>query len=329
MFTPITPSSVTRYSHNVGTALILLSLSAGLSITGQPILFGQGVSQDAFQWQRTETTLSLNADDETVWKFCWGSDASKPYFHPIAVGGRTLTWNQPADHIWHHGLWFSWKYINGVNYWELDRESGLPAGRTAWESPDVETHNDGSATIRMQLRYQQGDALVTVLTEDRKIHVSAPSADGSFTIDWQSTFRATIDVTLDRTPPQKNYGGYAGLSVRFAKDLTNRNAIGVAGPLKFDDGNRHRGHGKAVDYQGTIDGTAVGLAVLDHPDNPRHPTPWYIVRSGQMGYINASLLHDSPLKMKKGEHLTFRYRLIAHLENWTDGQLRAACDQWR
>ncbi|WP_165701275.1 DUF6807 domain-containing protein [Crateriforma conspicua] len=326
---PNTTSTITRRSHKIGIDLFLGFVFMCLSISGQTLLVGQDVSSDALNWQRTETTLSLSANDESIWKFCWGLDASKPYFHPIAVGGKTLTWNQPADHIWHHGLWFSWKYINGVNYWELDRESGLPAGRTVWESPDVETHNDGSATIRMQLRYQQGDDPVTVLTENREIQVSAPSADGSFTIDWKSTFRATIDVTLDRTPPQKNYGGYAGLSVRFAKDLTKRNAIGVAGPLKFDDGNRHRGHGKAVDYQGTIDGTPVGLAILDHPDNPRHPTPWYIVRSGQMGYINASLLHDSPLKMNEGEQLTLRYRLIAHPERWTDGQLRSACDQWR
>jgi len=22
------------------------------------------------------------------------------------------------DHVWHLGYWFSWKYINGVNYWK-------------------------------------------------------------------------------------------------------------------------------------------------------------------------------------------------------------------
>ena len=40
-----------------------------------------------------------------------------------------MTADRPPDHIWHHGLWFSWKFINKVNYWEI-YPAKRPAGGT-------------------------------------------------------------------------------------------------------------------------------------------------------------------------------------------------------
>ena len=41
--------------------------------------------------------------------------------------GTTLTWFQPADHRWHRALWFTWKKINGIVYWEENAEGLSPA----------------------------------------------------------------------------------------------------------------------------------------------------------------------------------------------------------
>jgi hypothetical protein len=279
-----------------------------------------------WSWQTTEESVALMRSEQVIWKFQYSDDQDVPFFHPLATSsGRVLTWNSPRDHVWHHGFWFSWKYLNEVNYWELNRETGKPDGRTRWSDVRVETHDDHSAKISITLDYRPATGGEAVLEEQRRITISAPERDGSYRIDWSSRFTAASgDVLLDRTPPkEQSWGGYAGLSIRFAPDLTERQAISSMGPVKFGDGDRYRGRSPAIDYSGLIDGQSVGVAFLDHPDNPRYPTPWYLIRSPVTGYMNAALLNDEPLTLEFGKTLALRYRLIVHSDRWDAERLQA------
>lgn len=280
------------------------------------------------RWDESDSSVALLAGDVTLWRYHIGRELQKPYFHPVTAGDQVLTWNRPPDHVWHHGLWFSWKYINGVNYWEPNSTTGRPDGRTEWKRPEIEIRDDHSARILMELTYSAAKDGKPVLAEQRLIDVATPTNDGQLTIDWSSRFTALADATLDRTPVVgQSWGGYAGLSVRFAGNLKDRAATGVQGALEFDTSDRYRGRSSAVDYNGMIDGVPVGMAFLDHSTNPRHPTKWYLVRSPAMSYINAALLHDDPIDMQKGETMTLRYRLIAHRDRWNAGRLRAEHDK--
>ena len=67
------------------------------------------------------------------WTYHWGA-RRRPYVHPLRTpAGHVLTRNAPADHPWHHGLWFTIKYVDGDNFWEeMDtygvlRHDGPPA----------------------------------------------------------------------------------------------------------------------------------------------------------------------------------------------------------
>lgn len=279
------------------------------------------------RWRQTNSSVALVHGDHVVWQFNYGPTLNTPFFHPVStVDGRVLSWDRPPDHAWHHGLWFCWKFINGVNYWEHSGQTGKPEGRTEWSDVRVETRDDHSARISMALAYHPAGIDEVVLNEQRQIDISAPDANGLYRLDWMSKFTAgTSDVTLDRVPPKvQSWGGYAGLSIRFAKDLEERMATRSEGPAEFGEGGRHRSRAQAMDYNGLIDGKAVGLAFLDHPDNPRHPTPWYAIRDSVMSYINAALLTDEPLTLNAGEHMTLRYRLIVHPQRWDAARLRAA-----
>jgi len=35
-------------------------------------------------------------------------------------------------------------------------------------------------------------------------------------------------------------------------------------------------HADWCDYYGSIGGKTVGIAMFDHPSNPRHPTTWHV-----------------------------------------------------
>src|SRR5687768_7693598 len=69
-------------------------------------------------WVRDATSLTRKVGDSTLWRFSYDEKAGKPYFHPVAVAnGPSLTNFKPEDHPWHYALWFSWKYVNKINYW--------------------------------------------------------------------------------------------------------------------------------------------------------------------------------------------------------------------
>jgi len=182
------------------------------------------------EWKRDEGSLALVQDGDVVWKFNFGKDQSKPSFHPVRIpDGPVVTGFRPKDHSWHRGLWFSWKYINGLNYWEEDPKTGLSEGRTEWQNADIEAHPDFSARIVMDLNYRPPGGQ-PVLTEHRVMEISAPDCIRTYRMDWAMTLTAATNVVLDRTPlpgePNgQAWGGYAGLSARFSSDLREAQAI--------------------------------------------------------------------------------------------------------
>jgi hypothetical protein len=298
-----------------------------------PCAIAQTEAQD-WKWnEQPGQSIALSRDGNVVWQFNYGPDEPKPYFHPVALpGGPVVTWNQPPDHVWHHGLWFSWKFINGLNYWEPDA-TGKPQGRTEWADVRVTTRPDQTARIEMELTYRPADA-EPVMTEHRLIDMAAPEADGRFHLDWTCTFTAgSNDVELDRTPLPgepggQAWGGYAGLSVRLARDLSERSADSTEGPIEFNAQSRYRGHAQALDYHGVIETQAIGVAICDHPDNLNHPTPWYVIRSQPMSYFSPAVICYAPYRLQAGKSFSLRYRVIIHPDRWDAERLRREYQQF-
>lgn len=280
-------------------------------------------TQTTTQWLTTKDKVALKVDDQILWQFNYAADQNVPCFHPITIGGQSLTWDQPADHPWHRGLWFCWKYINGVNFWEYDRATGKPSGQTKWSNVEIDTSDARRARIALNLTYADQHADQPWLTERRTLEISVSDDADRITIDWVSDFKAISDVTLDRTPPKPNsYGGYAGLSIRFAEGISGQQATSEQGGLAFNQGGRYRGNAQAVDYSFDLNDREAGFTVIDDPDNPRSPTKWYLIRSNVSNYLNAALLNDSPMELKSGDTLTLRYLVIAHEGRWDSSQLK-------
>jgi type 1 glutamine amidotransferase len=286
------------------------------------------VASPAWRWHREDRALALVGPHGPLWTFRYGPDLDTAYFHPVTTAdGRTLSWDRPPDHVWHHGLWFSWKFINEVNYWEIDASTGRPAGRTTWSDVRRETRDDMTARIALNLAYRPAGQDVPVLTEERMIEIQPPDAEGTWSMDWTSAFRAARKVVLDRTPlPDEpggqTWGGYAGLSLRLAEGLTERRVVSSDGPITEMPDDRHRGHHAAVDYSGLVGGRPAGIAVLDNPRNPRSPSPWYVIRSAKMSFFSPAVLCYQPLTLQAGERLTLRYRIIVHDGRWDPARLQ-------
>lgn len=263
-------------------------------------------AEPACAWRQTEGALGLERGGRVLWQLNFKKEEGKPYFHPVALAdGTVLTAPQPADHPWHRGLWWSWKLINGRNYWEEDKKTGLSEGRTELASVKAIPHRDSSARVEMELSYHLPDQ-PPVMTEKRVLNISAPDGKGNYFIDWESVFTAGAEeLTLDRTPPKNRAGGYAGLSLRLAagmRDWTFTSSEGAVGAT-----NIYGANARWLDFS-----HGGGVTIFEHPANPRHPTWWYPNQG--MPFFTPAFLFKEPYVLGASQVLRLRYRVFMHAE---------------
>jgi hypothetical protein len=305
----------------------------------RPVILATGVLTFAAQaappiiWERTEgESLAYKKGDEILWQFNFGTNTQKPYFHPLRVaGGESLTASRPTDHRWHYGLWFSWKYINGVNYWEEDKD-GRAQGNTTWDAPVIKTRDDGAAEIQITLRYVSPTNGVMMI-EQREIKISSPREKGEVTIDWTGEFEAMKELVLDRTPmPGEPHGavngGYAGLAFRGPSDPVPCAFITAEGSVEKFASDRARPNSKAAACNLTQGGRTNGVAIFSHVSNTGGDSPWYMINSKVMRWFSPSLLAPAPKKVKPHEKFTWKFRVTTQAEAWTPAKLREQSEKY-
>lgn len=261
-------------------------------------------------------SIEVRSDRQTqsAWEFDYVSKP-KPFFHPVRTpGGHTLSIAEPFDHLWHRGFWFTFKFVNGDNFWE-ERE---PFGSQVVRGVPIVTHEGpDSLTVSIALDWMPPGGEDPAMSEMRTI-TYRPGADAD-TYDWSTVITARRDIEIDRTP-YTTWGGYGGLSFRGSRHWhVDRYILADGAVERLEPGTR----APWCDLSGRIDGghgLSGGLAMLDHPANPRYPTPWY-AGSGSGTFINAALLFHEPMSLAQGEELRLRYRMLVHDGIWDIGRL--------
>lgn len=290
---------------------------------------------DQFSWNETDTSLILTNHSETAWQLNYNNRFGNVYFHPLTVNHTVLTCVAPSDHPWHLGLWFSWKFINEVNYWEyLDEfrseETGYKtAGITELRKINIRKNDDFSANIRMEFQYHPGDE-DAIMTEDRNIHISRPGNDGSYFIDHENTFRALAEeVVLDRTPIEgepegKSWGGYAGLNIRFNQDFTSPEIIVPA------DSDKYKKNDWLYMGFNTLTGENAGICILQNPKYTTSKTSWYVINDPAIPfyYFSPAALFDGMIVLKRGETLHLKYRVLILPGKTGKDELRIKYDEY-
>lgn len=257
----------------------------------------------ALEWEKKSESLALLQGKSVIWRHVHSDKEAKPFFHPLSTPeGFVLSGLKPSDHPWHRGLWFSWKYINGVNFWEENRNTGKSNGTTKIVEIKVTPKDDFSAEIELKIHYFVDPAKV-LLEEVRTLKITPPE-DGKYTINWISKFTSLEDVFLDRTPLPKEkggkpYGGYAGLSFRAARELRSKNNWRFVGSE-----NQALIHGQkstALSFKGS-DGF---IKII--PLKPHFNHSWYIAPG--MPYFSPALLFEKGMELKKSAELNLAYKI--------------------
>ncbi len=272
------------------------------------VILATGYLHGGYKWDQSATSLALVRDDAVVvWRFNAGPDDSKPCFHPLTMpDGSVLTDFRPADHRWHRGAWFSWKFLDGQNYWE---ESAAGEPRQGWsrvENVALTPNPDFSADIELMMRYVEKSG-VERLAEKRVMHVSAPQSDGSYTITVAMDVVALTDVVINRWY-------YGGFSLRMAKGREGWSFLdvnGVSGSTHVKQQNNHRlsrDPSPWVAYVEKQGEPTQGIAILDHRSNPFHPVRWLLLP--HMPFMGPVFHYERDMRMNKGDSLKLRYRIL-------------------
>jgi len=249
-------------------------------------------------------------------------DAPRPYLHPLTTpAGAVLSVEAPADHPWHHALWFTIKFVNEENFWEEYGEFGTL--RT------TQVTHVATDTVRAELDWIAPDGVSVRLREVRTISTTAIDPD-TYAIDWTEALTVPVDTTLDRTP-FTTWGGYGGLTLRGAPDWTDT-------VITLDDGvARDRTLGERsrwLSIQGSTANGAAGVVIVDAPANVRAPSPWYgstradTYGEGWANFVNAAFLWDEPLSLAADATLTLRYRVLVHDGEWDRRRIEAEAQRW-
>lgn len=248
----------------------------------------------------------------------------RPYFHPIlAPGNRILTQNGEfpgslRGHHWHRGLFIAHQKVNDCSFWE---ERAADCGRIVHLGFEgVESGAVGRFRERLVWRDLAGRDLL----EETRIVAARSPGGGVRILDLGVRLRAKDrPVTFHKSfynllacrvvnsmclRPQKErytqlYGPLAGFS-----------PAGQFGVITNSEGQQNEACGGAkakwCDFSGPLtDGTTAGIAILDHPANPRSPTAWH---NWNNMTIIASLTYYEPLTLKPGEAVALTWRILAH-----------------
>ena len=263
--------------------------------------------QSAYTCAKTATGLRLTCGDQTIWSFEIKTPEGKPFIHPLTLpDGRVITDIRPADHIWHLGLWWCWKYINGVNYWEPRGNKGVVTDGETYVRDWQAAITGATATVTLDIVYRLRDQPAEpVMTEQRRVHFTAPDATGSYQIETHHAFTVGANqVLLERTPPKANSGGYAGFGVRLAPCC---NDFTVTSSIQSSDQQTIRTAAvEWVDYSDPTNGCGITVQVLKGT-----PATRFYARK-KFPFINPSPIYTAGLELAPHAKFDLAYRVTLH-----------------
>lgn len=302
------------------TSLALLGTAAlALNSCAQPGADGNGVR---ITEKEGRLQVEINGQPFTEYHF---KDVPRPFCYPLlGPGGLPMTRNFPMkdapgedrDHKHHRSLWFTHGSVNGRDFWSEDRDfgkivhdgfskvssgrdSGVIVSRNKWVAKDGTV----VCTDELTLRFYNRPANERLL--DFEITIHASNGDVTFGDTKEGTMAVRLNETMRLKPNKENVGKPTGHIV---------NSEGIR------DGATWGKRAKWCDYFGPVEGKTVGIAIFDHPDNPRHPT-WWHVRDYGLFAANPFGRHDfeslpdksaGNLVVPAGKSVTFRYRFYVH-----------------
>ena len=283
--------------------------------TGEAQLHHELEGEVSLRWRDLELLRYVYAPGTAI------TESPKPYMHPVrTLDGNVVTICRPWDHRWHKGIamtcaelsgqnfWGGPTYVRGEGYQHLDNHGSQTHAR--WNSLEVQAE-EGLCILDHDLAWVTREGAVW-FEEGRRLTVSDIDPEAGVWVMGFTTMLTNVSGgALELGSPTTNgrpLAGYGGLFWR--------------GPRSFRDGRVYGSDGREgesmmgerssyLGYVGTHDEVdAVStLIFIDHPENPRHPTQWFVRTTDYPG-ISAAFMFDRVFAVEAGGDLSLRYRIV-------------------
>jgi sugar phosphate isomerase/epimerase len=255
-------------------------------------------------------------------------DVPRPFFYPV-IGPtgvpvnrhwpmKDINKDEAQDHVHHKSLWFTHGEVNGHDFWGEGRGSGkVVHDKFLKVSSGSET---GEITSTNKWVARDGKVICT----DTRTHRFYNRPDGQC-MDFEITFHASEGkVVLGDTKE-------GSMAIRLTPTMRLKGKVGKGHIVNSEgqtDGSTWGKRAAWCDYYGPVEGETVGVAIFDHPANPKHPT-WWHVRDYGLFAANPFGVHNFERKTKgvgditipAGESLTFKYRFYFHKGDEKQGKV--------
>ena len=276
-------------------------------------------------------TVEINGKLFTEYRF---KEPQRPFFYPVvgptgvpvirhwpvAEGGP----DEDHDHPHHKSLWFTHGAINGVDFWADGK------GKIVHDKFVEVSSGPKIGVITDQNKYIAPDGKVVCTdTRTQRFH---NTPDGQI-MDFAVTLHASNgEVKMGDTKE-------GSMAIRLAPTMQPVPSKAMKAAGKAAEGHIVNSEGqtdgatwgkraKWCDYYGPVEGEIVGVAIFDHPSNPRHPT-WWHVRDYGLFAANPFGIHDfekkpagaGDLVIPAGESVTFKYRFYFHKGDEKQGKV--------
>jgi hypothetical protein len=264
--------------------------------------------------------ISVEIDGQPFTEFFLAPGGNKPYVYPLrTASGILVTRHYPMDevpgetkdHPHHRGMFFAHGDVNGYNFWATE--------------PSMKNPKKASMVLKKVVELKSGRKSGTIKAIFDGCHPSGkPIMTETRTITFHSDPELRIiDYEIRIDPKEKLIFGDTKEGT-FGIRLASSMAEDRTGTMVNAEGQRTEKNvwGKRspwVDYFGPVDKQTVGIAIMDHPSNPRHPTYWHsraygLFAANPFGVkdFTGDKTKDGSMTMEPGKPVTFRYRVVIH-----------------
>jgi hypothetical protein len=309
-----------------------------------------------------EKKVDVMIDGKLFTAYIYPDNIKKPVLWPvISPAGNMLTRSFPminkegdrSDHPHQVGVWLNYGDVNGLDFWnnseaiapeksdqygtiyhrsiekaESGKGAALLVTSSDWKSPDQTKMLEEQTSFKFT-------AMENMRIIDRITTLEAIIDEVNFTDNKEGMFaiRVAREMELPSDQPTNLVDSH-GVVTRVEKmDNTMvkgdyRSAEGVEGKEVW--GTRCRW----MKLSSEIQGEPVAIVIIDHPSNVGYPTYWH---ARDYGLFAANTLgqkifsdgkNELNFSLKKGESVTFKYRLVIAAEILTDNQINQLADEY-
>ena len=230
------------------------------------------------------------------------------YLHPLLTpSGRVVTDDDLPGQPEQRGLWSAWgaTRVEGrtPDFWHIGRGTGaveFEGVLEAWSGPVVAgfraRHRAVDRTVRPPL---------TAETETWDVRLPALGRVGPRHRVLDLTIRH--EVVLPR-PIVVAAAPYGGLGLHGPRAWSGGTGMAVITSEGRTRRNASRSRARWVAMVGLVGGGNAGVAILDHPDNFRHPQPLFV--DGGQPFVSYAAMQSGPITLTMDRDLVLRYRIV-------------------